>query len=209
MGDNILRLESVEFEGWSASRIGGNFGVDPRTLLYGDDSDALCEIVDAIRRGLGIVEETRDGVYPRLESVEFEDRARVGFAASSTAPRERSFTAATGTRFAKSSACFVAGSESSKKHWTAIIRGWKASSSRAGARIGFAATSTAPRERSFTTSPRTPFAKSSARFVAGSNRQRNVGATETDLSGDWARRFVSPAVVLFVLKPFPANSKSV
>ena len=151
MDGNYPRLESVEFEGWSASRFGGNFGVDPRTLLYGDDSDALCEIVDAIRRGLGIVEETRDGVYPRLESVEFEDRARVGFAASSTAPRERSFT----------------------------------------------------------TSPRTPFAKSSARFVAGSNRQRNVGATETDLSGDWARRFVSPAVVLFVLKPFPANSKSV
>ena len=57
MGDNILRLESVEFEGWSASRIGGNFGGAPRTLLYGGDRDAFREILRAIRRGLGIVEE--------------------------------------------------------------------------------------------------------------------------------------------------------
>ncbi|MBR4105304.1 MAG: hypothetical protein IKK39_14760 [Thermoguttaceae bacterium] len=57
MGDNILRLESVEFEGWSASRIGGKFDVDPRTLLYGGDRDAFREILRAIRRGLGIVEE--------------------------------------------------------------------------------------------------------------------------------------------------------
>ena len=57
MGDNILRLESVEFEGGSASRISGKFDVDPRTLLYDVARDALREIVDALRRGLGIVEE--------------------------------------------------------------------------------------------------------------------------------------------------------
>ena len=57
MGDNILRLESVEFEDWGACRIDGKFDVDPRTLLYGGDRDALYEIVDAIRRRLGIVEE--------------------------------------------------------------------------------------------------------------------------------------------------------
>ncbi len=49
MGDNILRLESVEFEDWGASRISGKFDVDQRTLIYGADH--------AIRRGLGIVEE--------------------------------------------------------------------------------------------------------------------------------------------------------
>ena len=75
MGDNILRLESVEFEGWSASRIDGKFDVDQRTFIYGADSDALYEIVDAIRRGLGIVEEALEGGYPRLESVEFEGRS--------------------------------------------------------------------------------------------------------------------------------------
>ncbi|MBP3529642.1 MAG: hypothetical protein J6K25_00470 [Thermoguttaceae bacterium] len=166
------RLESVEFEGWSASRIDGKFDVDQRTFIYGADSDALYEIVDAIRRGLGIVEEALDGVYPRLESVEFEDRARVGLAASSTSTRERSFTTLLGTRFAKLSTRFVAGSESSKKHWTAIIRGWKASSSRGGARVGLAASSTSPRERSFTTSPGTLFAKLSTRFVAGSESSK-------------------------------------
>ena len=72
MGDNILRLESVEFEDWGASRISGNFGGDPRTLLYGGDRAALREILRLLRRGLGIVEEALDGVYPRLESVEFE-----------------------------------------------------------------------------------------------------------------------------------------
>ena len=57
MGDNILRLESVEFENWGASRIDGKFDVDPRTLLYVGDRDALREILSAIRRGLGLVEE--------------------------------------------------------------------------------------------------------------------------------------------------------
>ncbi len=80
MGGNYPRLESAEFEGRSANRIGGNFGGAPRTLLYVGDPDALREIVDAIRRGLGIVKETRDGVYPRLASVEFEDwgASRIG-----------------------------------------------------------------------------------------------------------------------------------
>ena len=141
------RLESVEFEGWSASRIDGKFDVDQQTFIYGADSDALYEIVDAIRRGLGIVEEALDGVYPRLESVEFEDRARVGLAASSTSTRERSFTTSPGTLFAKLSTRFVAGSESSKKRWTASIRVWQASSSRTGARVGFATSSTSTRER--------------------------------------------------------------
>ena len=57
MGDNILRLESVEFEGRNANRIDGKFDVDLRTFLYGVDPVALREIVDAIRRRLGIVEE--------------------------------------------------------------------------------------------------------------------------------------------------------
>ena len=80
MGGNYPRLESVEFENWGASRIGGKFDGDPRTLLYGGDPDAFREILRAIRRGLGIVEETRDGVYPRLASVEFEDwgASRIG-----------------------------------------------------------------------------------------------------------------------------------
>ena len=80
MGDNTPRLESVEFENWGASRISGKFDVDPRTLLYGVDSDALREILRPIRRGLGIVEEALDGVYPRLESVEFENwgASRIG-----------------------------------------------------------------------------------------------------------------------------------
>ena len=80
MGDNILRLESVEFENWGASRIGGKFAVAPRTLLYGGNPGALREIVDAIYRGLGLVEEAMAGVYPRLESVEFEDwgASRIG-----------------------------------------------------------------------------------------------------------------------------------
>ena len=72
MDGNYPRLESVEFEGWGASRIDGNFGGDPRTLLYGGDPDALNEILGAIYRGLGLVEEAMAGVYPRLESVEFE-----------------------------------------------------------------------------------------------------------------------------------------
>ena len=72
MDDNMLRLESVEFEDWGASRIDGKFDVDQRTLLYDGNPGALREILRALRRGLGIVEETRDGVYPRLESVEFE-----------------------------------------------------------------------------------------------------------------------------------------
>jgi len=75
MGDNILRLESVEFEDWGASRIGGKFDGDQRTLLYDGNPGALREIVDALRRGLGIVEEALNGVYPRLESVEFEGRS--------------------------------------------------------------------------------------------------------------------------------------
>ncbi|MBQ9801402.1 MAG: hypothetical protein IJO40_15895 [Thermoguttaceae bacterium] len=57
MGDNILRLESVEFENWGASRISGKFDVDQRTFIYGGDRDALREILRAIRRGLGLVEE--------------------------------------------------------------------------------------------------------------------------------------------------------
>ena len=57
MDGNYPRLESAEFEDWGASRIGGKFDVDPRTLLYGGDRDALREIVDTIRRGLGLVEE--------------------------------------------------------------------------------------------------------------------------------------------------------
>ena len=51
------RLESVEFENWGASRIGGKFDGAPRTLLYDVARDALCEILRALRRGLGIVEE--------------------------------------------------------------------------------------------------------------------------------------------------------
>ncbi len=80
MDGNYPRLESVEFEDWGASRIGGEFDVDPRTLLYGGDRDALNEILGAIYRGLGLVEEAMDGVYPRLESVEFEDwgASRIG-----------------------------------------------------------------------------------------------------------------------------------
>ena len=109
MGDNILRLESVEFEDWGASRIGGNFGGDPRTFIYGADSVALNEIVDAIRRG----------------------------------------------------------PESSKKRWTAAIRGWKASSSRVGARVGLAASSTSTSELSFMAPTRSRFAKLSTRFVGG------------------------------------------
>jgi len=57
MGGNYPRLESVEFEDWGASRIGGNFDGVPRTLLYGGDPDAFREILRAIRRGLGLVEE--------------------------------------------------------------------------------------------------------------------------------------------------------
>ena len=57
MGGNYLRLESVEFEDWGARRISGKFDVDQRTLIYGADPVALREILDAIRRGLGIVEE--------------------------------------------------------------------------------------------------------------------------------------------------------
>ncbi len=58
MDGNYPRLESVEFEDWGASRIGGKFDVDPRTLLYVGAPDAFREILRAIRRGLGIVEET-------------------------------------------------------------------------------------------------------------------------------------------------------
>ena len=57
MGDNILRLESVEFENWGASRIGGKFDGVPRTLLYVGVPDAFREILRAIRRGLELVEE--------------------------------------------------------------------------------------------------------------------------------------------------------
>jgi hypothetical protein len=57
MDDNILRLESVEFEDWGASRIDGKFDVDQRTFIYGGNPGALREILRAIRRGLGIVEE--------------------------------------------------------------------------------------------------------------------------------------------------------
>ena len=57
MGDNILRLESVEFEDWGASRIDGKFDVDQRTFIYGADSVALDEILKTIRRGLGLIEE--------------------------------------------------------------------------------------------------------------------------------------------------------
>ena len=57
MDDNILRLESVEFEDWGARRICGKLDVDWRTLIYGADPDALREIVDTIRRGCGLVEE--------------------------------------------------------------------------------------------------------------------------------------------------------
>lgn len=57
MGGNYLRLESVEFEDWGASRICGKFDVDQRTFIYGADPVALREIVDTIRRGLGLVEE--------------------------------------------------------------------------------------------------------------------------------------------------------
>ena len=57
MAGNYPQLESVEFEDWGASRIGSEFDGDPRTLLYDGDRDAFREIVRAIRRGLGIVEE--------------------------------------------------------------------------------------------------------------------------------------------------------
>ena len=57
MDDNMLRLESVEFEDWGASRIDGKFDVDPRTLLYDGNPGALREILRALRRGLGLVEE--------------------------------------------------------------------------------------------------------------------------------------------------------
>lgn len=57
MGGNYLQLESVEFEDWGARRIDGKFDVDQRTFIYGADPVALREILDAIRRGLGIVEE--------------------------------------------------------------------------------------------------------------------------------------------------------
>lgn len=57
MGDNILRLESVEFEDWGASRICGKLDVDQRTFIYGADPDALDEILKTIRRGLGLIEE--------------------------------------------------------------------------------------------------------------------------------------------------------
>ena len=57
MDGNYPWLESVEFEDWGASRIGGNFDGDERTFIYGADPVALREIVDTIRRGLGLVEE--------------------------------------------------------------------------------------------------------------------------------------------------------
>lgn len=57
MDDNILRLESVEFENWGASRICGKFDVDQRTVVYGADPDTLYEIIKTIRRGLELVEE--------------------------------------------------------------------------------------------------------------------------------------------------------
>lgn len=57
MDDNILRLESVEFEDWGASRIDGKFDVDQRTFIYGADSVALNEILKTLRRGLRLVEE--------------------------------------------------------------------------------------------------------------------------------------------------------
>lgn len=57
MDDNYLRLESVEFEDWGASRICGEFEVDQRTFIYGADSHALNEILKTIRRGLELVEE--------------------------------------------------------------------------------------------------------------------------------------------------------
>ena len=57
MGDNILRLESVEFEDWGASRICGKLDVDQRTFIYGADPFALNEILKTLRRGLGLVEE--------------------------------------------------------------------------------------------------------------------------------------------------------
>lgn len=57
MDGNYLRLESVEFEDWSASRICGEFDVDQRTFIYGADSNALNEILKTIRRGLELVEE--------------------------------------------------------------------------------------------------------------------------------------------------------
>lgn len=57
MDDNILRLESVEFEDWGASRIDGKFDVNQRTFIYGADSVALDEILKTIRRGLELVDE--------------------------------------------------------------------------------------------------------------------------------------------------------
>lgn len=57
MDGNYLRLESVEFEDWGASRICGEFDVDQRTFIYGADSNALNEILKTIRRGLELVEE--------------------------------------------------------------------------------------------------------------------------------------------------------
>jgi hypothetical protein len=114
MGDNILRLESVEFEDWGASRICGKFDGVPRTFLYGDDSDALCEILRAIRRGLGLVEEALER---RLSAVG-KRRVRGLERESDWRQVRRRPANASGTRFAKSSACFVAGSESSKKRWS-------------------------------------------------------------------------------------------
>ena len=57
MDGNYPRLESVEFEDWGASRIDGKFDGDERTFIYGADPVALREIVDTIRRGLGLVKE--------------------------------------------------------------------------------------------------------------------------------------------------------
>lgn len=57
MDGNYLRLESVEFEDWGASRICGKLDVDQRTFIYGADSNALNEILKTIRRGLELVEE--------------------------------------------------------------------------------------------------------------------------------------------------------
>ena len=152
MDGNYPRLESAEFEDWGASRIGGKFDVDPRTFIYGADPVALNEILGAIYRGLGLVEEALER---RLSAV---GKRRV---------REL-------------------GRESD---WRQVRR----------------RPANAPlRRRPGRLSRNPPRDSSRAR-----NRRRNAGATETDLSGDWARRFVSLAVVRFVLKPSPASSKSV
>lgn len=56
MDDNILRLESVEFEDWGARRICGKLDVDQRTFIYGADKDAHREILKTIRWGRNLTE---------------------------------------------------------------------------------------------------------------------------------------------------------